>query len=145
MSFLLKAGKQFNNSPLTTTNTALESNIQIINNKQQQQQQQFRYKSQQMPQRTETQKYNAIYTLFTLEKPTNKSAGSKTTSVDNTRDDEKVIKTWHCTTTRLGNVWHWRLYDITKFIPNHPGSDKIMLGGWLVHRSFLRTIYQQHN
>lgn len=36
------------------------------------------------------------------------------------------------------------VYDITKFIPNHPGSDKIMLGAGSAIDPFW-AIYQQHN
>ncbi|XP_037823672.1 sulfite oxidase, mitochondrial isoform X2 [Lucilia sericata] len=95
---------------------------------------------------------------------TNKSASSsKQTKSDNNDDDEEVIKSWHSTqrkdlpTYKLEEInkhnslekgvwvtYGIGVYDITKFIPNHPGSDKIMLGAGSAIDPFW-AIYQQHN
>lgn len=78
-------------------------------------------------------------------------------------NQEEICRSWHSTertdlpTFKLeeiakhnsieNGVWVTYgigVYDITKFVPNHPGSDKIMLGAGSAIDPFW-AIYQQHN
>ncbi|XP_073830664.1 sulfite oxidase [Musca autumnalis] len=99
---------------------------------------------------------------------TEKTAAATTIQTQNSNqnagdDDEETYKQWHSTerkdlpTFKLEDVQKHNslekgiwvtygigVYDITDFIPKHPGSDKIMLGAGSAIDPFW-AIYQQHN
>ena len=196
MSFILKAVKQYHIATPTTvirciSSTGLNSNFNVITNDKQTHQyykQQFRFKSQQHANNSNSKKNtktnNIIYTLFTIggitmgylvfdnmDKikkvelkalvSTNKDQQQEQEA--NSSNTEEAYKLWHSTerkdlpTYSLDDVQKHNnlengiwvtygigVYDITKFIPKHPGSDKIMLGAGSAIDPFW-AIYQQHN
>lgn len=57
----------------------------------------------------------------------------------------KLIQSnFHCSETGIWVTYGIGVYDITEFVPQHPGSDKIMIGAGASIDPFWH-IYQQHN
>lgn len=59
-----------------------------------------------------------------------------------TYTSEEVAK--HCSMPNVWVTYGIGVYDITKFVPEHPGSDKVMLAAGNAIDPFWH-VYQQHN